>query len=105
MALASSVLISFIAYSESGLSSLLSKSTVKVFNEQSLEKIRVNAANYSKDEHFSYHFRRKVNDIVFSVPYDILKNLFNSKEIKLFSEFDEKNEVANSTLGKIDSII
>lgn len=74
-----------------------------LFNEQSLEKIRVNAANYSKDEHFSSNFRRKVNDIVFSVPYDILKNLFNSKEIKLFSEFDEKNEVANSTLGKIDS--
>ena len=37
----------------------------------------------------------------FSCPYDILKNLFNSKEIKLFSEFDEKNEVATLRLEKL----
>ncbi|MFK3873308.1 hypothetical protein [Pseudoalteromonas rhizosphaerae] len=74
-----------------------------LFNDQYLEKIRVNAADNSKNQYLSSHFRKKVNDIVFSVPYDILKNLFNSEEIKLFSEFDEKNKVANSTLGKIDS--
>lgn len=74
-----------------------------LFNDQSLERIRVNTADNSKNEYFSSHFRRKVNDIVFSVPYDILKNLFNSEEIKLFSEFDEKKEAAKSTLGEIDS--
>ena len=74
-----------------------------IFNDQSLERIRVNTADNSKNEYFSSHFRKKVNDIVFSVPYDILKNLFNSEEIKLFSEFDEKNKVANSTFEKIES--
>lgn len=75
----------------------------ELFNDQSLEKIKVNAADNSKNKYLSPHLRKKVNDIIFSVPYDILKNLFNSENIKLFSEFDEKNEVANSTLGKIDS--
>ncbi|MDQ2045554.1 hypothetical protein NRL14_17755 [Pseudoalteromonas sp. 20-92] len=74
-----------------------------LFIEQSLEKIRVNAADNSKNEYPSSHFRKKVNDIIFSVPYDILKSLFNSEEIKLLSEFDKKNEIANYTLGKIDS--
>ncbi|MFP3350510.1 hypothetical protein R0K04_03720 [Pseudoalteromonas sp. SIMBA_153] len=74
-----------------------------LFNDQSLERIRVNTANNSKNEYFSYHFRKKVNDIVFSVPYDMLKNLFNSEEIKLFSEFDKKSKVANTTLEKIES--
>lgn len=74
-----------------------------LFSEQSLEKVKVNTANYSKNEYFSSNFRKKVNDIIFSVPYDILKNLFNSEEIKLFSEFDEKTKLANSTLGEIDS--
>ncbi|KAA1166618.1 hypothetical protein [Pseudoalteromonas fuliginea] len=74
-----------------------------LFIEQSLEKIRVNAADNSKNEYPSSNFRKKVNDIIFSVPYDILKSLFNSEEIKLLSEFDKKNEIANYTFGKIDS--
>lgn len=75
----------------------------EMFYGQSLEKIKVNAADNSKNEYLSSHLRKSVNDIVFSVPYDILKNLFNSEEIKLFSEFDEIKEAAKSTLGKIDS--
>lgn len=72
-----------------------------LFNEHLLDQIKTNIANNSKNESYSSNFRKKLNKIIFSVPYDILKYLYNSEEIKLFSEFDEKKKAASQTLEEI----
>ncbi|MCK8124658.1 hypothetical protein MTF66_06585 [Pseudoalteromonas sp. 2CM39R] len=74
-----------------------------LFNDTMLGKIKLNAAINSKNETFSNDVRKHIDYIIYSVPYDVLKNLFNSDEFSLFSNFDEKTNLAKETLDKIQS--
>ena len=54
-------------------------------------------------EHLTSKFKSDLRSISNSIVYESMKRLFHSEQINQFMNFDEKNEIAQSTLGKIDS--
>lgn len=54
-------------------------------------------------EHLTSKFKNNLGSIPNSITYESMKRLFHSEQINQFMDFDEKNNVANSTLEKIKS--
>tara|TARA_B100002049_G_C16083504_1_gene378256 strand:- start:4725 stop:5903 length:1179 start_codon:yes stop_codon:yes gene_type:complete len=73
----------------------------ELFENSTFEKIKINASHNSKNLNYSANLRRGIDELIFSVPYDVCKSFFNSEEIERFSKFDEKKKEASQTLQQI----